>query len=97
MRPVGRNLENEMAIITGKLRDVWMNAGEPVLVIERPRVGSTVLREHLNVRQRDLAKSASVGSLRIGDMVAIKGNQSLYVHNGAQKVCMTEITSIKKI
>jgi hypothetical protein len=84
-------------IVIGKLRDVWMNKNEPVLVIDHPRVGAKIIREHLNVRQRDLVSAASLGSIRIGDMVAIKGIPSSYFDNGKEKACLKEITSIKRI
>jgi hypothetical protein len=83
-------------VITGKLRDVWMNGKEPVLVIGHPKVNGKVIREHLNVRQRDILKDASVGELKINDFVSIKCDLSQYAHNGEHKACAINITSIKR-
>jgi hypothetical protein len=83
-------------IITGKLRDVWMNVDGPVLVIDHPRTEGKIIREHINIRQRDM-RDAFVTGLKIGIDVRVSGELSKYIHNGAEKTCIKNVKSIRPL
>lgn len=85
-----------MKIIIGTIRDVYMTAkGEAVMVLDHPRVEGKVIREHMNVRQRDLTNAVMENGLKIGAQIALHGDLTEYHNNGAWKVCATNITKVK--
>jgi hypothetical protein len=90
-------MEHEMTIIIGKLRDIWMNGNEPVIVIESPKISCNIIREHLNVRQRDILNNAHIDQLHLGMTIQINGELGTYMHNGKEKKCVRKIQSIKKV
>jgi len=83
-------------IITGKLRDVWMNVDEPVLVIGHPKAEGKIIREHINIRQRDML-DAYVSDLKIGYEVRVSGELGKYLHGGKEKTCITNVKSIRAL
>lgn len=87
-----------MKIIIGSIRDVYMTAkGEAVMVLDHPRVDGKIIREHMNVRQRDFTNAVIQGSLKIGSQVSLNCDVNEYFNNGAWKLCATNISKVKVI
>jgi hypothetical protein len=87
-----------MTIITGSIRDVYMTSKqELVMVLDHPKQNGKIIREHLNVRQRDLANAKIDGTLKIGSVVSMDCEVSEYNHNGAWKKCAINIKKVKTL
>ena len=84
--------------IRAKIRDITSINGEPTIVLAAPRNGKEMLREHMNLRERDFANEfRTIGKISIGDEVFVTGELSNYNHNDSSKSCLRNVIKIERI
>ena len=85
--------------VVGRVRAIRNKNGESVIILAGPHfMGKPVIREHINVRERDLKKDCRyIGKLGIGSEVVITGVIGKYVHDNQVKDCIMSVTKIERI
>jgi len=80
------------------VRDLRNNNGECVIILAHPRNGTSVLREHICIRERDFNDNCKViGEMCVGAEIAFTGNLDSYFDKGQWKHGLKQIMKMERL